>query len=445
MEQQIGFCKTSDGVGIAYATLGDGPPLAYVCGWPVHLELEWEKPFARAFLEALAEGCRLIRYDMRGSGLSDRDITEFSLETLSRDLEAVVDQLKLERFALISLGVLGGPVAIAYAAANPQRVSKLVLNSAFVEGAKLISPERGQALIEYVDKFGFPLRDFISLPNVDMGAERDVRQIQDAAASPKVQAALLRLLYSADVSQWLDRLTMPVLVMHGHADRSVPFSRGRDLAARLPAAKFVAFEGNSAAAWSESRVIIPEIHSFLGIALPPPSAPRAASQGLAIILFTDVEGSTALTERLGDEAARELLRAHEEIVRHQLQRHGGVEVKTMGDGFMTSFSSASSALECAIELQRALAAKSREHADTALRMRVGLNAGEPIAEGDDLFGTAVNLAARIAAEAGAGEILASDVVRQLAAGKGFLFVDRGEAALRGFEEPVRLYEVGWQA
>jgi class 3 adenylate cyclase len=178
--------------------------------------------------------------------------------------------------------------------------------------------------------------------------------------------------------------------------------------------------------------------------------------GLCTILFTDVEGSTALTQRLGDAKAREVLRAHERIVREALQAHGGSEVKALGDGFMASFSSATRALECAIAMQKAFAdwnagvgaglAPPDGAASSAptIRVRIGLNAGEPIAEEKDLFGTAVNMAARIAAEAEGGEILASDVVRQLVAGKGFLFSDRGEVELKGFEEPVRLYEVRWR-
>jgi class 3 adenylate cyclase len=138
-----------------------------------------------------------------------------------------------------------------------------------------------------------------------------------------------------------------------------------------------------------------------------------------------------------------VLRNHERIVREALRAHGGAEVKAMGDGFMASFSSATRALECAIAMQRAFAAHDDEHPETPIRVRIGLNAGEPIAEEADLFGTAVNVAARIAAQAKGGEILASDVVRQLVAGKGFLFADRGEVALRGFEGPVRLYEVRW--
>jgi class 3 adenylate cyclase len=165
--------------------------------------------------------------------------------------------------------------------------------------------------------------------------------------------------------------------------------------------------------------------------------------GPLTILFTDVEGSTSLTQRLGDTRAREILRIHERIVREALRAHGGSEVKTMGDGFMASFPSVTRALECAIVMQRAFA-EHNQSAGEPTRVRIGLNAGEPIAEEKDLFGTAVNMAARIAAQAEGGEILVANVIRELAAGKGFLFSDRGDVALRGFEDPVRLYEVRWK-
>jgi len=153
----------------------------------------------------------------------------------------------------------------------------------------------------------------------------------------------------------------------------------------------------------------------------------------------DLEGSTALTERLGDTAARELLREHERITREALKAHGGAEIKTMGDGFMASFGSATQALECAMALQRAFATHN-ETAAEPVQVRVGMNAGEPIEENEDLFGTTVNMAARIAGQAKGGEIFVSDVVRQLVAGKGFSFVDRGDTTLKGFGEPIRLYE-----
>jgi class 3 adenylate cyclase/pimeloyl-ACP methyl ester carboxylesterase len=447
MEQQIRFCTTSDDVSIAYATVGEGPPVVYANGWPTHLELEWESKSTRAFLEALAQGCTLVRYDMRGTGLSDRDVSDFSLDMLVRDLEAVVDHLKLESFALVSLGGLAGPLAITYSAQHLQCVTQLVLASAFVHGSKITTPDRQRAMIEYVSQFGLPLFNLVDAPDVGIEAQRDAQRRQRAAASPKIQAALMRTLFSVDVSGILDRLTMPTLVLHGRQDSSVPFAQGRELAARLPQATFVPFEGQSSAASTQSDVIVPEIRRFLGVVTV--SRPRPADGGLVTILFTDVEGSTALTQRLGDAKARDVLREHERIVREALKSHSGSEVKTMGDGFMASFSTATKALECAIAMQRAFA-EHNESAPEPIRVRIGLNAGEPIAEDDpdgrsDLFGTAVNEAARITATAKGGEILVSNVVRELAKGKDFLFADRGEATLKGFDEPVRLYEVRWRA
>ena len=195
----------------------------------------------------------------------------------------------------------------------------------------------------------------------------------------------------------------------------------------------------------DMEAVLAAIDEFLGEGVEAVAAPAepVAPGAFRTILFTDVEGSTALTQRLGDAKSREVLRMHERIVREALRAHGGAEVKTMGDGFMASFSSATGALECAIATQRAFA-QHNETVEEPIRVRIGLNAGEPIAEAEDLFGTAVNLAARIAAKAEGGEILASDVVRQLVAGKGFLFSDRGDVVLRGFEDPVRLYEVRWR-
>ena len=169
-----------------------------------------------------------------------------------------------------------------------------------------------------------------------------------------------------------------------------------------------------------------------------------APSGPLTILFTDMEGSTTLADRLGDAKAQEVRRAHNEIVRSALNANGGTEVKHTGDGIMASFPTASSGLDAAIAIQRGVAAHKDEHPDSPLGVYVGINAGEPIAEDDDLFGTSVNLAARICGRAEPGQILASDVVRQLAAGKQFLFADLGETELRGFEDPVKLWELRWQ-
>src|SRR3990172_2272737 len=216
-------------------------------------------------------------------------------------------------------------------------------------------------------------------------------------------------------------------------DPLIPFAAGRELAVGMPQARFVPFESVTGALWVLGDVLIPEVYRFLGLTEDARSAAQAA--GPVTILFTDVEGSTALTERLGDAGAREVLRQHERIVREALKAHSGSEVKTMGDGFMASFGSAPPAVECAVTIQKAFAqwnAGVGAHGHAPLQIRVGLNAGEPIAEGEDLFGTAVNLASRIASAAVGGEILASNVVRELVAGKGFLFNARGETELRRF-------------
>jgi class 3 adenylate cyclase/alpha-beta hydrolase superfamily lysophospholipase len=441
MEQQIRFCTTSDGVTIAYATVGDGPPVVYATGWPTHLELEWEAPSTRTFLEFLAEGCTLIRYDMRGTGLSDQDVDDFSLATLTRDLDAVVVHLGLSSFDLVSLGVLGGPIAMTFAAGHPESVTRLILSSAYIRGDKITTPERQRTMIEFAAQFGIPSLDIVDDSDVATKGMREAQRRLQTTASPEVQSSLLRTLFAADVSGLVDRLTMPTLVLHGRQDVAMPFSQGRELAARLPQARFVPFEGQSSAAWAWSSVLVPEIRRFLELEVTAETETSAVT--VHTILFTDVEGSTALTQRLGDAKARDLMREHERMVREALKAHGGSEVKTLGDGFMASFSSATKALECAIAMQRAFAQHS-ESAEEPIMVRIGLNAGEPIAEDEDLFGTAVNLAARICAHAEAGQILAPIVVRELAAGKQFMFANLGEAELRGFEDPVRLYELRWR-
>ena len=232
--------------------------------------------------------------------------------------------------------------------------------------------------------------------------------------------------------------------------------RGTDIARRITAgisdARVVTFEGASAAPYlSDADDVWDAIAGFLGLPehTPAREPQRTPDGALQIILFTDIEANTELLQRVGDTAWRDILRDHERITRGLLAEHGGTEIKTIGDAFMTSFNSASAALECAIALQQAFAAHNeqpRAAVPHALRLRIGINAGEPIAEDDpdgrgDLFGTAVTTASRIQSLAKGGEILVSDVVRQLVAGKGFMFDDRGETVLRGFDDPVRIFAV----
>jgi adenylate cyclase len=247
-----------------------------------------------------------------------------------------------------------------------------------------------------------------------------------------------------EVTHLLSQITVPTLVLH-RRDEEVPFQQGREIASQIRGARFVPLEGDIHPIWlGDTKPIISAIKDFLGEDYEPAAEPLADSYAdVYTVLFTDMEGSTSLTQRLGDAKAQDVLRTHNRIVRDALKAHTGSEIKHTGDGIMASFASASRALECAIDIQRALA-QHNESAEEPIRVRIGLNAGEPVAEEEDLFGTAVQLAARICAHAEPGEILAPIVVRELAAGKGFLFADRGDVVLRGFEDPVRLYEVRWR-
>ena len=247
-----------------------------------------------------------------------------------------------------------------------------------------------------------------------------------------------------DVTSLLGSVRCPTIIVYLTGVHYVSQEMARELASKIQGSQLLVREGD----WLDRLQDTADgILEFLGED-EETQASGLAADDIHTILFSDIKDSTEMTERLGDAKARDLLREHERITREALNVHGGSEVKTMGDGFMASFSSATKALECAIALQRAF----EEHNASAtepIRVRIGLNAGEPIAEDDpdgrgDLFGTAVNMAARIAAKAEAGEILASNVVRELVAGKEFLLNDRGETDLRGFEDPVRVYEVRWR-
>jgi class 3 adenylate cyclase len=261
------------------------------------------------------------------------------------------------------------------------------------------------------------------------------------ATTQEEALAFFRALREFDVTDVLPRIGSPTLVLHPRQYTLINVDAARALASRIPDARLTLLEGASTG-FDDLEPITATIDEFLGEG--EEAAAAAAPSGLVTILFTDMAGSTTLTQRLGDAEAQEVLRAHNAIVREALKGHGGSEVKHTGDGIMASFPSAAGAIECAITMQRAFAAQN-ESAEEPIRVRISLNAGEPIAEEEDLFGTAVQLAARICAHAEPGQILTSDLVKGLAAGKRFLFADRGEHALKGFAEPQRLFEVEWRA
>lgn len=449
MEQQIRFCTTSDGVRIAYATVGEGPPLVLIPGWVSHLEVMWEYPPLRSRVEALARHVQYVCFDKRGTGLSDRNVSDFSVDARVRDVEAVVDHLKLRTFALWGFSE-GGPAAIAYAARHPRRVSRLIL---YGTRARVEMTAERRRLVDALEalvraEWGLGSRTLADLfmPGASQEEVDYFVRLQREGATAEDAVTMGRANMQADVSHLLSQVRAPTLVIHLRADKVVPFEGGRDLAGSILKARLLPIEGDRHA-WPDDAAWA-QIHQAVIDFVPEEQRPLTARRsgrpslesGPVTILFTDMESSTALTQRLGDAQAQELVRAHNRIVREALKQHGGSEIKHTGDGIMASFASASRALECAVAIQRGVAQRD----DAKLAVHIGVNAGEPVAEEQDLFGTAVQLARRICDHAEGGEIIASDVVRQLVAGKGFLFADRGEVALRGFEDPVRLYEVRWQ-
>jgi class 3 adenylate cyclase/pimeloyl-ACP methyl ester carboxylesterase len=442
MEPQTRYTKTSDGVNIAYATAGSGPPVVWIMNpFQSHLQLAWEQPPIRAgFDNIVAGGGTLIRFDPRGSGLSDRDV-EISEATYLQDLEAVVDHLQLEQFALLSVE-WGSAAAVPYTAQHPDRVSRLLLiNPAW--GGVWQTP-RGQTWMQLADDWEL-LTETVSAMAFGFGYQESLQYAAFMRASMEHDTFRSWMSQTIDLPAMAQALTVPTLVIRHTGVSWLSMESTRALVSAIPDCAMMSIEGG----YLDHPVRMGRaIRDFLGLSQDPSSeaggrpaaAAAAPTSAFRTVFFTDLVGHTEMMSRLGDERGRDVLREHERITREVLKANGGTEVKTMGDGFMASFGSVTKAVECAIALQHAFADREGE----PLSVRVGLNAGEPIEEDGDLFGATVILASRIAAKADGGEILVADTVRGLCSGKGFLFADRGEFVAKGFEEPVRISEVSWR-
>ncbi len=448
MEPRIHYAQSEDAVSIAYWTLGDGEAFVYSPVMPFsHIQLEWGVPECRRWYERLASGRQLVRFDGRGSGLSDRDATDFTIEAQLRDLSAVVDKLGLERFVLF--GALDpGMTAIAYAAQNPERVSHLILWCTWARRADVSASPRTKALRALLDQDWDLYTETVAHAVLGWQAEAEARQLADFYRKCTTQEVLRRIVaaaYEMDVSALLPAVQCPTLVLHRRDMPSPELSVVEELAKKIPNGSLALLEGSSPIPFmGDVEAVLTATHEFLGDADSPalhvPAAERSAP---VTIIFTDIVASTDLTQRLGDADAQEVLRIHNTIVREVLQAHAGTEIKHTGDGVMASFQSSAAAVDFSIIVQRRVHAHAESEPDRAFEVRIGVNAGEPVAEEHDLFGTAVQLARRICDAANSGQVLVSDVVRGLTAGKGFVYSDTGQHSLRGFEEPARLYEVRW--
>ncbi len=412
MEQEIRYCTTSDGIKIAYATVGSGPPIVRTLGWLTHLELEWEWETTRSFWENVAAHHQLVRYDGRGIGLSDPWDEAFTPETRLGDLEAVVDALQLDALALLGLSE-GGQTAVRYAVAHPEFVTHLLVFGSMVRfgserGLSARAREEQQAMLTLVRTgWGRDTPQFrqlfttLFMPTATPEQIGRFNEIQRQSARPETAARMLDAVYQSDIGSEAERVTAPTLVMHRRDDQISRFAWGRRLAASIPGARFLPLEGDNHFLGTDpgqDAAVVAAVHSFLGDT-PTLAATGAGHQttsaGFRTILFTDVVASTPLLAQLKDARMREVMRDHDAVLQAAVDDHGGRVVKEIGDAFMAEFAVPSAAVECAIAMQRGIQTQFAD-TDVPIRLRIGINAGEPVEEDGDLHGASVVIAKRSA-------------------------------------------------
>ena len=437
MEPQTRYVKSADGTSIAYWVLGQGRPLVLTPNvWITSMESFWQIPGVRENIERLAQRRLVVQFDCRGQGLSQREVSDLSLEARVADLAAVVNNLDAGPVDGYAVGN-GALIAIAYAAANPDRVRRLVLPAPAVRGRDFrVAPEQRalstliqvnwklyvQALV--LDGFGW----------TEMG--RRVAEVSMDSISSEMFVAALAGARAYDVSDCLAQIRCPTLVMHRRGfGREHLLNVAKHLAASIPNARLVQYEQTHPVSLAEEATVR-LFEQFLdeddGA-----STEQKLPSGTAIILFADIADSTALTERLGDAAFREKARELDSALRQAITSNGGTAIdgKLLGDGVLATFGAAREAIACAAALHDA-----GSHA--GLSLHLGIHAGDVIRESNNVYGGAVNIAARVAGEAAAGETLVSQTVRELArTSAGVSFEDRGERALKGVGEPVRVWAV----
>jgi class 3 adenylate cyclase/pimeloyl-ACP methyl ester carboxylesterase len=450
VEPRIKYALTGDGVSIAYWHVGEGTPFIWPTGGMATSSLRsWRTPEGRDLIERVAASRMIVRYDARGFGNSQVGAADFSLDARVQDLAAVVDRLDADRVDLCAY-IESGPAVLAYAAAHPERVAHLVLWGTSARGVRWLS-EDAAALVTQLIPIDFELAAAAMTAAIMRSLGIDSRQQEFAetmreSITPESAATILDP-HRLDVTHLLGEIRAPTLILHRRGVKEPSMAVVQDVAARIPNARLVILDGDSSVPYvGDADQLIAAIHEFLGDGhIAAIGRTRAAPGGVVTILSTDLVGHTEMMQRLGDERGRQVLREHERITRDLLRKFGGAEVKSMGDGFLASFASVTAAMDCAIALQRAMSAvKLPAPLDRGeLGVRCGLNAGEPIEDDGDLFGSAVIMASRIAAKAGAGEILIPEPLRHLLTGKSYAYDDRGETMLKGFEDAVRLYEVRW--
>lgn len=445
--RSIRYAKTVDGFHIAYEVVGDGPfDLVYVPGWFSNLECVWEMPDFGDFLRKLASFSRLIVFDRRGSGLSDRPFTSdlLSLEVGLDDIRAVMDDAGSERAVLFGWED-GGCLCSLFAASYPERTAALILFAIWVKySASSDYPwgwteEQSQAFWPLLENT-WGTEEFWRTDSSMLSSKMrsDPARVEAWAryarlsASPASAIAIERMNFETDIRAVLPTIRVPTLVMHRVDDTSERIEQAHFIGEQIRGAEVVELQGDEHAPFmGDADVVLDQVQSFVGAIR---EQEDEFGRVLATVLFTDLVGSTERAVALGDRAWRDLVEPHHATIRRLLARYRGIEVDTAGDGFFATFDGPARGVRCAQAIVDAVNS-------LGLEVRAGVHTGEVETINNKVGGVAVNIGARIAAVAGPGEVLVSSTVKDLTAGSGVTYEDAGEHELKGIPGAWRVYRV----
>jgi class 3 adenylate cyclase len=421
------YAKSGD-VHVAYQVFGSGPiDLVFVPGFVSHVENYWEHPALARWLLRLGSFARVITFDKRGTGLSDPVAEVPSIDLRMDDVRAVMDAVGAESAAQFGISE-GGALATLFAATYPQRCRGLVLYGGFARSP--FGAEQLHAFFTYADQgwgSGLSLPFWAPSRANDLALQRWWGRFERLGASPAAAMAVVRMATQIDISDILSSVRVPTLVIHAKGDTLVNVECGRFLARNIPGARLLELPGVDHLFFVHER-IGDAVEEFLTGSISVAESRRV----LATVLFTDIVGSTARAEQLGDQRWRDLLVAHHTAVRREIARYQGSEIKSLGDGFLATFNGPARAVRCACAIAEAVR-------PLDIQVRNGLHTGEIEIADDDVQGIAVHIAARVSSLAGPGEVLVSRTVKDLVAGSGLRFNERGKHSLKGLQEPMELF------
>jgi pimeloyl-ACP methyl ester carboxylesterase len=433
MQHVTRYAKSGD-IHIAYQVFGEGPDLIMAPGFVSHVENSWDEPHLARWLHKFGGFCRVVLFDKRGTGLSDRVAHLPHMDERMDDLRAVMDAVGVERASLLGVSE-GGSLAALFAASHPERTQSLVLVGSFARFRHWIPNEKAwDALMKYMDEgwgSGRSLPAFAPSKANDPAIQQWWAKFERLGASPSAAIALMRMNREIDISGILHSIKVPTLVIHRTGDTLVSVEGGRELAAGIPGARLIEVPGKDHLGFLDDAAsdrMLADMEEFLTGSRSAPVADRV----LATVVFEDIVDSTKRADAKGDRAWRDLLEAHDKTVRRELLRFRGREVKSLGDGFLATFDGPARAIHCANAIRDSLHGLD-------VPVRIGLHTGEVELAENDVRGIAVHIASRVAQLGGADDVLVSRTVKDLVAGSGIKFEDFGAHALKGIPEPWQVF------